>query len=70
MIDYVIGITSDERVKIRKELTDVNGFLNVKDKQREIEARLGKIVSEDEHLKEIAIALNLLMHEKGFDKSE
>jgi hypothetical protein len=65
---YVIGITNDERIKIRKELTDVSGFLNVKNKQREIEARLGKIVSEDEHLKEIADALDVFMREKGFDK--
>jgi hypothetical protein len=65
---YVVGITNDERTKIREELTDVNGFLNVKDKQREIEVRLGKIVSEDEHLKEIAIALDVFIREKRFDK--
>ncbi len=66
--NYVVGITNDERIKIRKELSYVNGFLNVKDKQRETEARLGKIVSEDKHLKEIANALEVFMNEKGFDK--
>jgi hypothetical protein len=65
---HVMGITNDESIKIGKELTDVNGFLNVKDKQREIGSRLGKIVSEDKHLKEIANALDAFMREKGFDK--
>ena len=66
--NYVVDIINDEGIKIKKELTDVIGFLNVKEKQREIEARLGRIVSEDEHLKEIANALDVFMRKMGFDK--
>ena len=54
--------------ELNKELTGVNGFLNVNDKQREIEDRLGKIVSGDEHLREIARGIEELMHEKGLNK--
>ena len=63
---HVVSITNDESIKIRKELTEVNGFLNVNEKQREIESRLGKIVSEDKRLKEIADAISMFMNEKGF----
>jgi lipoate-protein ligase A len=55
-------------LKISKELTDVKGFLNVREKQKEIGERLGKIVSEDEHLKEIADSLEELMRYKGYDQ--
>jgi hypothetical protein len=64
--NHIVNITNDERIKIREELTDVNGFLNVENKQREIESRLGKVISDDEHLKEIANALDVFMSERGF----
>lgn len=62
-----MNITRDERVKISEELTDVKGFIKVKDKEKEIDERLGNIVSEDEHLKEIADSLEELMRSKGYD---
>jgi hypothetical protein len=63
-----MNITNKESAKITKELTNVNGFLNVRDKQREIDNRLGKIVSEDEHLKDIATGLEELINKKSLDK--
>ena len=63
---HVTNITNYESTKISKELTDVEGFLNVRDKQKEIEERLGKIVSQDEHLKEIADSLEELMRSKRY----
>jgi hypothetical protein len=66
---HVLNITRDERIKIDEELTDVNDFIKVKDKRMEIEERLGKIVSEDEHLKEIADSLEEFMRSKGYGDS-
>jgi hypothetical protein len=63
-----MNITNKESAKITKELTNVNGFLNVRDKQREIDNRLGKIVSEDEHLKDMATGLEELINIKSLDK--
>jgi hypothetical protein len=63
---HVLNITRDERVKISEELTDVKGFIKVKDKEKEIDERLGKIVSEDEHLNEIADSLEEFMRSKGY----
>jgi hypothetical protein len=60
-------IVNAETIKIDKELTNVKGFIKVKDKQKEIDDRLGKIVSEDKHLKEIADSLEELMTSKGYD---
>jgi hypothetical protein len=36
--------------------------------QKQIESRLGKIVSEDEHLKDIATGLEELIDKKSLDK--
>lgn len=66
--EYVVNITDKESTKICKELTNVNGFLNVEEKQKQIEDRLGKIVSEDEHLKDIASGLGELINKKSLDK--
>jgi hypothetical protein len=63
---HVKSIINDESNEISNELTDVKGFLNVRDKQKEIEERLGKIVSQDEHLKEIADSLEELMRSKRY----
>ncbi len=65
---HILKITSDESNKIDKELREFSGFLNVNDKQREIETRLGKIVSEDEYLKDIATGLEELISKKSLDK--
>ncbi|MGH9977965.1 MAG: hypothetical protein ACRD8Z_19330 [Nitrososphaeraceae archaeon] len=64
---HVMTITNKESAKITKELTIVNGFLNVMEKQREIENRLGKIVSEDEHLRDLATGLEELIKKKSLD---
>jgi CRISPR/Cas system CSM-associated protein Csm2 small subunit len=66
--NHIVKITNDESNKIVKELREVSGFLNVKDKRREIELRLGKIVSEDEHLKDIATSIEELIYKKSLDK--
>jgi hypothetical protein len=64
-------ITKEESKKIEEELEDVEGFIDVQAKEKEIlDDRLGKIVREDEHLTEVAEALVKLIEEKGYKITE
>lgn len=55
--NYRESITSDQWTKIESELEEVEGFINVNDKETEIDNDLGKIVKEDVLLKELAVKL-------------
>jgi len=60
-------ITEQESKKIEEELKDVEGFINVKEKEKEIlDDRLGKIVLEDKPMKDIADALIALDSENDY----
>jgi hypothetical protein len=67
--DYAREITKAESEKIEEELEDVEGFIDVKEKEKEIlDNRLGKIVKEDKHLTEVAQDIVRLVQEKGYNK--
>ena len=64
-------ITEQESKKISEELKDVEGFIDVEQKEKEIlDDRLGKIVLEDQLLKDIAEAFVRLDREKGYKIGE
>jgi hypothetical protein len=64
-------ITELESKKIAKELKDVEGFIDVEQKEKEIlNDRLGKIVREDQHLLDVAKAFAMLADEKGYEINE
>jgi len=64
-------ITEPESKKIEEELKDVDGFIDVEQKEKEIlDYRLGKIVLEDQLLKDIAEAFVALDRKKGYKISE
>jgi hypothetical protein len=61
------SITEKESEKIEEELKDVLGFIDVPEKEKEIDKRLGDIVEADEHLKDIASAIEGLASQEGYD---
>ena len=61
------SITEEESEKIEEELKDVPGFIDVPEKEKEIDKRLGDIVEADEHLKDIASAIEDLVSQEGYD---
>jgi hypothetical protein len=64
-------ITEQESDKIEKEeLKDVEGFIDVPEKEKDIDKRLGDIVDADQHLKDIASALENLATQKGYDLNQ
>jgi hypothetical protein len=69
--NVVHEITEPESKKIEEELKDVPGFIDVKEKEKEIlNERLGKIVTDNPHLKDVAEAFVALDKEKGYKISE
>jgi hypothetical protein len=67
IIDYVESITEDEREDIVSELEDVKGFLDVPEKEKEIDKRYEDIIAADKHLKNIAKAIKNLASQEGYD---
>jgi hypothetical protein len=65
--NHVESLISKEREKIKAELDDVEGFLEVKKKKEEIEKRLGDIVEADPHLKNMGLKLEELIRKEGYD---
>jgi 5S rRNA maturation endonuclease (ribonuclease M5) len=64
-------ITEPERKKIEEELKEVDGFIDVEQKEKEIlDDRLGKIVTEHQLLKDVAETFVALDREKGYRISE
>jgi hypothetical protein len=61
------SITEEESEKIEEELKDVLGFIDVPEKEKEIDKRLGDIVEADEHLKDIASTIEDLASQEGYD---
>jgi hypothetical protein len=64
---YVESLVSEEERKIESELENVPGFIDVEDKRKEIGKRLGKIVENDEHLKEISSKFEEMAKKEGYD---
>jgi hypothetical protein len=64
------SITEKESEKIEEELKDVEGFIDVPEKEKAIDKRLGDIIEGDQHLKDIAAALVNLAREKGYDLNQ
>ena len=54
---HVESLIDEERQKIQSELENVKSFIDVEDKRKAIAKRLGNIVENDEHLKDIASKL-------------
>lgn len=67
ILDHVESITEEERKKIESELKDVDGFLDVPEKEKEIDKRYGDIIAADKHLKNIAKAIKNLASQEGYD---
>jgi hypothetical protein len=65
----VWSLVAKEERKIESELEDVKGFIDVEDKRKEISKRLGEIVENDPHLKEIASKLEEMAKKEVYDKS-
>lgn len=49
---------SEERTKIIQELDNVEGFLDIESKEKEIEQRLRNIVSDSKYVEELIKTLN------------
>ncbi len=65
--EHVQSLLTEEQQKIESELENVEGFINVADKREEIDKRLGKIVENDSHLKEIASKLEEMAKKVVYD---
>jgi hypothetical protein len=70
MRNYVDLLISNEREKIEAELKDVEGFIEVEKKKKEIEKRLGEIVEADTRLKKMGLQLEELITKEGYDISQ
>jgi molecular chaperone DnaK (HSP70) len=62
------SLTSREKEKIKAELKDVEGFIDVEEKREEIDKRLGKLLEDDEHLKDIASKVDEMVKKVGYGK--
>jgi hypothetical protein len=67
---HVDSLISKEREKIEAELKDVEGFVEVEKKKKEIEKRLGDIVEADPDLKKMGQKLEELITKEGYDISQ
>lgn len=65
--NHVDSLIAKESEKIESELKDVKGFIEVKEKRKEIDTRLGAIVESDRHLKEIGSKIEELTKKEGYD---
>jgi hypothetical protein len=63
-------ITSDESEKIESELEEVEGFIEVKEKRKEIDKRCGEIIEKDSTLNEIAAKVASSIEEKEGQKGK
>lgn len=61
------SLTGKESKKIENELENVAGFIDVEEKRKEIDKRLGTIVESDQHLEEIASKIEQLTKKEGYD---
>jgi hypothetical protein len=57
-------ITEDEREKIAAELQEVEGFIDVEDKRKEIDKRHGDIIRDDETLNDVAAKIKEVLQEE------
>ncbi len=64
--DQISHVIDEERKKIKEELHDIHGFLDVKEKRDEIEERLKKTLSEDPYYEDFVIKLNGLVKSHQF----
>jgi hypothetical protein len=64
---YVDSIVTEEQKKIESELEKVNGFIDIAEKAKEIDKRLGAIVENDEHMREIASKTEEMVKKGGYD---
>jgi hypothetical protein len=65
--NHVDSLVKKESEEIESELKDTKGFIEVEEKKKEIDKRLGEIVEADEHLKDIASAIEDLASQEGYD---
>ena len=65
--DHAESITEDEKKNIESELKDVEGFIDVPEKEKEIDKRHGDIIAADETLKKIANGIENLARQEGYD---
>ena len=65
--NHVDSLVKKESEEIESELKDIKGFIEVEEKKKEIDKRLGDIVEADEHLKDIASAIEDLASQEGYD---
>jgi hypothetical protein len=65
--NHANSLIKKESEKIESELKNIEGFIEVEEKKKEIDKRLGDIVESDEHLKNIASAIEDLASQKGYD---
>lgn len=68
--NHVSKITEDKSNEYSEELEEVEGFIDVKEKEREIDEELGKIVESDPILKEIADAIEQIDRDKSLGIAE
>jgi hypothetical protein len=64
---YAQGLIKDEQEKIKAELRDVEGFIDVEEKENEINERLGEPIENNEHLKDIASKIEEMVKKAGYD---
>ena len=48
----------------------MEGFIDVPEKEKEIDKRLGDIIEADQHFKDIAVAIEGLARQQGYDLSQ
>jgi hypothetical protein len=65
--NHADSVVKKESEKIESELKDIKGFIEVEEKEKEIDKRLGDIIEADEHLKDIASAIEDLASQEGYD---
>ena len=68
--NYVDSLTANERKKIESELKDIEGFIDVEEKRKEIDKRLGKQIENDVYLIDIASKIEEMAKKAGYDISK
>jgi hypothetical protein len=61
-------ITEEERAKIEAELQEVEGFIDVEDKRKEIDKRHGDIIKDDKTLNDVAAKIEDVLQEEEENK--
>jgi hypothetical protein len=64
---HVDSLVREEVLRIESELENVEGFIDVKEKEDEIDKRLGEFVENDQHLKDIASTIKEAAKKAGYD---